>query len=547
MQSYIDIMERAVSAYSDERIREYVDEVERDGLREHGFARLCANIGILIAYGRRLDLKDIFYDMLDICCERMPVSDAANDFTVREICSMLMLLEERGMIDPSVAEKCRASFAAFDPWRGYTIVASYAGETVGNWALFNALSEIVRGIYCGIDTSEFVEHELSGQMVCLDENGMYKDPGCPMVYDLVGRVLLAAMLHFGYRGRYAKDIEGMLDSSAELTLLMQSPTGELPFGGRSVQFLHNEALLVAYFEMEAARNHRLGRGETAARFKGAAKLASEHILSRLAEKPVRHIKNRYGRDSGIGCEDYGYFNKYMVTIGSNIYFAMLFGREDISPMPAPATVGGYTVATGDDFHKLFLNHSGYFLEIDTRADPHYDANGLGRVVRAGCPTQICLSVPFAMEPHYKLEGENKTQMSICPFVLRGGRLILGASEGAQLSITDRCADTSGASASVKYDTDGESVTVKYDVSTRGVCMTADGADGFMLPAFAFDGERESEINLTRGAISIKYDDHSCRYSFDSEALVRDMGDYFNRNGRYRVYAVHSPSVHIEIE
>ena len=49
---YIDIIEKSVSAYTDKRIRDYIDEVKRDGLTEHGFPRLTVNIGILIAYGQ---------------------------------------------------------------------------------------------------------------------------------------------------------------------------------------------------------------------------------------------------------------------------------------------------------------------------------------------------------------------------------------------------------------------------------------------------------------------------------------------------------------
>lgn len=50
---YLDIMEKALSAYTEEGIREYIDTVKRDGLTEHGFPRLGANIGILMAHGRQ--------------------------------------------------------------------------------------------------------------------------------------------------------------------------------------------------------------------------------------------------------------------------------------------------------------------------------------------------------------------------------------------------------------------------------------------------------------------------------------------------------------
>ena len=49
---YLRIMESSLSAYPDSHIRRYLDEVKRNGLTEHGFPRLGANIGILIAYGQ---------------------------------------------------------------------------------------------------------------------------------------------------------------------------------------------------------------------------------------------------------------------------------------------------------------------------------------------------------------------------------------------------------------------------------------------------------------------------------------------------------------
>ena len=53
---YLDLMETALSAYADAHILRYFNEVKEKGLTEHGFPRLTANIGILIAHGRRADL-----------------------------------------------------------------------------------------------------------------------------------------------------------------------------------------------------------------------------------------------------------------------------------------------------------------------------------------------------------------------------------------------------------------------------------------------------------------------------------------------------------
>lgn len=122
-ERYLDIMEKALSAYSDERIREYIDEVKENGLKEHGFPRLGANIGILLAYGRRPELLPVFIEIMDICCEQMPQKKAANDFSVREVCCSLMLLEKKGIVDPALISKWKGQLSLFDPWTRYTQVA----------------------------------------------------------------------------------------------------------------------------------------------------------------------------------------------------------------------------------------------------------------------------------------------------------------------------------------------------------------------------------------------------------------------------------------
>ena len=59
-KQYFDLMEQVLSAYTDEHIVRYFEDVKNNGLREHGFARLTSNIGILIAQGKRLDLRPVF-------------------------------------------------------------------------------------------------------------------------------------------------------------------------------------------------------------------------------------------------------------------------------------------------------------------------------------------------------------------------------------------------------------------------------------------------------------------------------------------------------
>ena len=98
---YLDIMEKAVSAYTIPLIEEYIEKVRKEGLSEHGFPRLTADIGILVAYGRMTHLREIFIRLMDLCCEEIPVAyqrsgktNVGNEFSVKEIVMCLMTLEK---------------------------------------------------------------------------------------------------------------------------------------------------------------------------------------------------------------------------------------------------------------------------------------------------------------------------------------------------------------------------------------------------------------------------------------------------------------------
>ena len=62
-QIYFELMKKTLSAYSDEHIKRYFNTVKKEGLTEHGFPRLTANIGILISKGIREDLLPLFTEM----------------------------------------------------------------------------------------------------------------------------------------------------------------------------------------------------------------------------------------------------------------------------------------------------------------------------------------------------------------------------------------------------------------------------------------------------------------------------------------------------
>ena len=552
---YLDIMEKSLSAYTDQRIREYVDTVKRDGLTEHGFPRLGANIGILMAHGRRLELKSLFIEIIELCLYGFahPInnSKAGNNFAVREVCHALTELEKTNVIDRELLKSWKEKLAALDVFATYTYIVSEEDPNPANWAYFAVLSEQARCQLCGMDATAFLEHQLPSQLVRLDENGMYRDrditgPHQPIVYDLVTRNLIGLSLFMGYAGKYAGDIEKMMELSDDLTLKMQSVTGELAFGGRSNQCTHNEMMLSNYYELRAALLSRKGEQEKAGAFKAAAIKAAETCMHWLQEKPMSHIKNRFDPDLQLGCERYAYFNKYMITVASNAYLAYLVADDRVQPTVASADAGGFVAETGEDFHKVFMNAGGYFLEFDCNADTQYDAGGLGRVHKKNCDPRVCLSVPFPCgQSKYKLETPNKHPLSICGCKNTADGIVCSAQEGVRHRLISKTRSEAQCSAVFDCSLNDERLfTEKCTVSGAGVDIVFSGADGILLPAFLFDGVKDTEILVTSGQIVVKYNGSFCKYTFSGEP--EEYGLFFNRNGRYCAYKINTDKLHIEM-
>lgn len=420
-EKYIELMEKALSAYTDEHIQRYFNDVKTNGLTEHGFPRLTANIGILMAHGRRKDLMPIFMEIMEVCCDMFlrphTPKGTGNEFSVREIICCMYELEKANAVEEEHLLRWKQKISRIIPETCYNVIVKSETDRITNWAIFGAVSEYAR-VHFGLgENFDFIDRQLSCQFQWLDENGMYRDNPKelihqPIMYDYVSRGLFAMLLHWGYRGKYYESIDACLKRAGLLTLKMQSPNGEIPFGGRSNQFLHNEAWMMLLFEYEARRYAKEGNMELAIQFKSAIARALDVTEAWLDKNPIRHIKNRFPTKTKYGCENYAYFDKYMITVASNLYGAYLLCDDSIPTVAAP---DHETVAfqTSFHFHKLFLKSGGYALEFDTNADPHYDANGLGRVHREGAPSTICLSCPCPATPNYTVDVEQSFAFSMC--------------------------------------------------------------------------------------------------------------------------------------
>jgi len=535
---YLDLMERAVSAYSEAYVEDRLSDVERDGVQEHGFPRLAANLGVLIANGRMAKRKSTLARMMTVCCRdarkgRMPPKSGGNEFSVKELVFAVAELERSGAFSKETTDVWRADLSAVVAEDCYTRGRLIVGEErAHNWVVFAAASEQARIAYGMGGSPAFVEKYVNDQLRWFDNNGMYKDPGQPVLYDFATRLQFMHILDWGYNGPSRAALETMLEKSAEPTLAMLSACGEIPYAGRSNQFLHNHTLYAAVCEWYAARFAKRGDVATAGRFAEAAYRAIESLGPWLRESPINHVKNRYPRlmdkvayltQCDIGCERYAYFDKYMVTMGSWSMSAFCFSKDAPGALLPNGSVKPFVFATTRDFHSVFLSAGDYSAQFDYNADVHYDCDGLGRVHRRGAPPALCLSTPCAKTPDYRIEEANDEELAIAPHV-----------SGA-LEIVPVLVCISNGAAFAEWRVKGhDDIDWRCSLTKDGLVsvLTGDGSVALSLPAFSFDGAEKTVITVAAKSLTVAYRGWKCVYK--TNGMIVDTGRFAcNRNGRYR--------------
>ena len=523
--SYMDIIQKSVEAYSDSALAAYIDEVEKEGIKEHGFPRLTANLGILLSQGRLADKRETFVRMMDICAREMPLAlkkhkgvSAGNDFSVKEICCCLYELEKSNTFSQEQMRYWKESISNMKAEDIYNVQPVLPSKRAYNWCVYGSASECAR-LMAGLGGDRsYADRYFDDQLRYFDENGMYKDPHQPVVYDIVTRLQFMAALDFGYDGPARERIEEELLKSAMPTLWMQSAIGEIPYGGRSNQFLHNDTFYAAVFEYYASWMKKRGDMEVASRFKAAAVKAKESLEYWLSQEPVRHIKNRYPTDSGYGCESYAYFNKYMVTTGSWAYLAWRFADDSI--IPATKQEPSSTFVSSDDFHIIVMNAGGYSVQFDTDSYGPYDSDGIGKIQKSGASPVIAMAspCPTVLKSKYRLDIKNPGPLALSPL---WDKYIVESAEPGRVELSN-----------------GSDSRWICRLSRLGLKMTVrqKGDIRISVPAFSYDGEKPVDVFCDGKNLEIRYEGKCCSYTTDGTFVDTGM-TYANRNGHFRRYDV----------
>lgn len=395
-------------------------------------------------------------------------------------------------------ERIESSFRKMDPALCYNDVIREGRAAVHNWNVVALSGEFLRH-QNGFTDLQFVEKYLPLQFPYFTAEGLYRDPNNPMAYDHFPRHFLAAMIERGYNGGHRAALEELLDRAAWVSLLMQSPSGELPTGGRSAQHQWNEAQQCVTFEIWAKRAKRDGDAGAAKAFKRAAHLSLQSIQRWIRPSgELWIVKNRFDPAVRHGFQSYSSHSQYNLLAASMLATAWHFADETIMEGASPADIGGFAFAL-PAFHKGFANAGGMYVEIDTAADPDYNSSGLVRVHKAETESRLGLTDNAPINEGALAVGvawkEGEQWMPLAAF--GAGRM-----KSAKFDVL-ALPSPHAVVFSVTYEPDSKVVTAvveTYTVTPNKIKILAEikgPVDKLRIrfPVLTFDGERASRLVL----------------------------------------------------
>jgi hypothetical protein len=276
-------------------------------------------------------------------------------------------------------EEWKKLFSEIDP-------SSLYKKTINNWKVVALAGEWQRGINeLGTSINQVdIDKELAPQMELLTEYGLYVDPNGPMAYAMFTRNYFRLMLLDGYNGEHKERLLECCQRGDLTSLFMQSPSGEMPTGGRSAQHQWNEAQQAFQFEVAANEYAQKGEAKLAAAFKRGARLSLESVNRwKRPTGELNVLRNYADPNTRTGYETYTYHTQYNLLAAYFLALAFEHSNEEVGEVPCPAEVGGFYIWMEPYFHKLIINAGGHYIEYQTKGDVNYTPTGIVRIQRSG--------------------------------------------------------------------------------------------------------------------------------------------------------------------
>ena len=504
-------------------------------------ARYTGALGALMLQGKCRDLAESCTRAMESVLRELDAAEVNYcEFLVKESLFAFMALRDKG--DVQNCKRWGKVYSAFDPEKSYGRTRSTTPdvEQRQNFVTFALAGEAMKKNCRLADNKDFFSTYLEEQLARFDKLGMYRDPGAPMVYDITARMNLEITQYFTEGNDPLIDsLRSKLRSGALCSLLYQSPTGEMPFGGRSNQQNFVEASFALVCELEARRWKAEGDLFMAGVFRRAAARAVNCVEPFLECSPIRFNKNFFPPETQHGRQlHYGFYGAYTLLIASQLALASFFADETIPfAETTPAESGSFLWRTTDQFHKVFAAAGGSHLEIELFNEGEYDAVGWGRWHVAGAPAELALSTPVPAVQKF---------VSVVP---ASGSLNFGPGRADEGFVSDLVPEEPSLiqlhDAEVK---EGEVVfTVdwqfKAGIISEKIRLTQDSAEieavdrsgaavTYHVPMILTDGRTWSVIRDTDEGFELFYKGYSFSISGNGAEKIRESRIAPSRNGLY---------------
>ena len=482
-------------------------------------------------------------------------ADGHEDFYPAPLAHAYRLLAT--VADPRALEAAAAPLKTFDPYRTYRKRPGGTKRSGANWNC-KALAGHQMLIRLGLaeDTGYVTDSLLKQGWLFNNEFGLYAEG--PMTYDAFPRAWLADMLAWGYDGAGRQELEEALVRGAITSLFMQSPTGDLPPGGRSSHHLWSDALQCVIFEWAAGGALSRNDQRLAGVFTRAARRALCAVLPWIRPSgELSIVKNRCDPAERHGFEVYSSHSQYNLLAMTALGFAFELStdRAEVAEHWTPAEQGCFSLRIGSGIEKFFAACSGTQVEVATMATPLQTPRGILRINMRNLPMQLPMSDGAPADPMFHLDnplpggvamglawhdpdgnGQDLLGRPVQSLAgLSGIKVIADVLEG------DRGPDRLDAQIRYRIARGGlRTIEERIVVASGSVEVTwhpVGDADRVLLrwPLFAGDGQKEAQIDAGEDTITVGYDGGSVTFKPSGTGPVRiSQTVYPFRNGFFRL-------------
>lgn len=447
---------------------------------------------------------------------------------------LLMLVDEKDLSEAASLLK------SFDPYTTYRKRPGGTKKSGANWNCKSLAGQYLLEKEGLQEPTEYSGDSLLRQGKLFNNRfGLYAEG--PMTYDSFPRAWLACMLHAGYDGPGATDLDKALSNANITSLFMQGPNGELPIGGRSSHHLWADAVQCVNFEWGASKI-RDENSVLAGKYKRAARKALSGMLSWQRESgELFVVKNRFEPEERHGFELYSAHSQYNLLCMTALGFAFELAKstDNIEESYLPSEIGSSGLFIDSGIDKAFANSNGYQVELATELTPNQTPRGIVRILKQGIPCQIPLGDGLPRAPLFNLNSE-LSDMSGYSLGMSWITSEEDATGISPISSQPIASLSSLSSNSVKTNilssqktADGWFLQVSYEVicnlkqveviesievTGNGVAISWNWSAEANLPMllhfpiFCHDGKNESKITQQDNKISIEYKNSTSEFS-----------------------------------